>query len=101
MPKRRGRIEAYTHKHGRKRDMQEIRRKALSGQTANLLATALAQKLVYENILPKHFVHPTFPCVLRAFSKGLSVRELRTQSRKEQAQRELGWELAACRGILI
>ena len=43
---------------------------------------------------PKNFVRPTLPCILRAFSEGLSVRELRTQSRNEEAQREVGWELA-------
>ena len=35
------------------------------------------------------FILP-FPGVLRAFSEGLPVRELRTQSRNEEAQREVG-----------
>ena len=42
---------------------------------------------------PKHsFILPCL-CVLRAFSEGLSVRELRTQSRNEEAQREVGQKL--------
>ena len=41
----------------------------------------------------KKFI-PPFLCILRAFSEGLSVRELRTQSWNEEAQREIGWELA-------
>ena len=44
---------------------------------------------------PKNlFILPCL-CLLRAFSEGLSVRELRTQSCTEEAQREIGWELAA------
>ena len=39
------------------------------------------------------FILP-FPGVLRAFSEGLPVRDLRTESRNEEAQRKVGWELA-------
>ena len=46
-------------------------------------------------VLPKKvlFMLP-FLCVLWAFSEGRSVRERRTQSRNEEAQREPKWELA-------
>ena len=58
------------------------------------VTTALAQKLVCDVCCQKcfFFILP-FPCVLMAFSEGLSVRELRTQSQNEEAQKELGWEL--------
>ena len=35
---------------------------------------------------PKTLFIPAFPCVPMAFSEGVSIRELRTQSRNEQAQ---------------
>ena len=35
-----------------------------------------------------------FPCVPKAFSRSLSVQELRLQARKGQAQRELWWEFS-------
>ena len=49
----------------------------------------------FTNFLAQNILFmPPFPCVLGTFSKGHSVRELRTQCRNEQALRELGWELA-------
>ena len=42
----------------------------------------------------KHSFILLFLCVLRAFAEGVSVQELRTQSRNEEAQREVGWQLA-------
>ena len=44
------------------------------------------------------FILP-FPCILGASSEGVLVRELRTQSRNEEAQMELGWELAVAFGF--
>ena len=53
------------------------------------LATTLAQKLIhgfFTQSIP-------FPNKLRAFSKGLSVRELRTPERAS-TEGKIGWELA-------
>ena len=59
----------------------------------DFLAAALAPEPVMI-FVSKHFAHHTLPCVLGAFSEGLSVREIGTQSWNEEAQKELGWELA-------
>ena len=43
---------------------------------------------------PKPFVCPTPSLRIEGIFQGLSVQDLRRQSRNEQAQRELGWEVA-------
>ena len=44
-----------------------------------IVAAALAQKLIYDFLGPKFFVHPTLSPRTEGVSGGLSVRELRTQ----------------------